>query len=302
METTISWIPESLQSQWRRQWRNALPKGTRQLVPALVDPHNPGLTGPVQNQPDFQAGSADHRTHFASAVPSIVRQAMAEYSELSGREYTPVHAYDTEDADYVMVGMGSITDDVRAILPYLRSQGLKVGVVSIKMLQPFPEAELVAAIGNAKAVTVLERSDDTALNRAVTQALFHARANAEAGTSSCTPACPRWPRSRASPRRSSASVATTSSRATSSPASRTWSPATRRRWSTSARSSSTPTRPRWSRRMQDRLRSGLPRDRADGPGDRPQPAGAPARGRCGSGSTRSAATARSRPASCSPTC
>ena len=45
-----------------------------------------------------------------------------------------------------MVGMGSITDDVRAVLPHLRAQGLKVGVVSVKLLQPFPEAELVAAI------------------------------------------------------------------------------------------------------------------------------------------------------------
>ncbi len=182
LTATLAWIPDSLHNQWRRQWLNAFAKGTRQLVPALVDPHNPGLTGPVQNQPDFQAGAADHRTHFASAVPAIVRQAMAEYSELSGRSYAPVHVYECEDADYVMVGMGSITDDVRAILPHLRSQGLKVGVVSVKMLQPFPEAELVAAIGNAKAITVLERSDDTALTRAVTSALFHARANAEAGT------------------------------------------------------------------------------------------------------------------------
>ncbi|HRA05227.1 MAG TPA: 2-oxoacid:acceptor oxidoreductase family protein [Propionicimonas sp.] len=181
-EHTLAWVPESRQPQWRRQWVNALPKGTRQLVPALVDPHNPGLTGPVQNQPDFQAGSADHRTHFASAVPALVRQAMTEYSELTGRGYAPVIAYDTEDADYVMVGMGSITDDVRAVLPHLRAQGLKVGVVSVKLLQPFPEAELVAAIGNAKAVTVMERSDDTALTRLVTQALFHARANAEAAT------------------------------------------------------------------------------------------------------------------------
>ncbi|PZQ36558.1 MAG: pyruvate-flavodoxin oxidoreductase, partial [Phenylobacterium zucineum] len=169
-----------LQAQWRRQWLNAWRAGTRQLVPALVDPHNPGLTGPVQNQPDFQAGSADHRTHFASAVPALVRQAMTEYAELTGREYSPVIAYDCDDADYVMVGMGSITDDVRAVLPYLRSQGLKVGVVSVKLLQPFPEAELVAALKHAKAVTVLERSDDTALTRLVTQALFHARSNAEA--------------------------------------------------------------------------------------------------------------------------
>ncbi len=180
VEETLVHVPAALRAQWRRQWVNSWPAGTRQLVPALVDPHNPGLTGPVQNQPDFQAGSADHRTHFASAVPALVRQAMTEYSDLTGRTYAPVLAYDCEDADYVMVGMGSITDDVRAVVPYLRSQGLKVGVVSVKLLQPFPEEELVAAIGNARAVTVLERSDDTALTRLVTQALFHARANAEA--------------------------------------------------------------------------------------------------------------------------
>ncbi|HEY3337884.1 MAG TPA: 2-oxoacid:acceptor oxidoreductase family protein [Propionicimonas sp.] len=180
VEETLDRVPSGLHAQWRRQWLNAWPAGTRQLVPALVDPHNPGLTGPVQNQPDFQAGSADHRTHFANAVPALVRQSMAEFAELTGRSYSPVMAYDCEDADYVMVGMGSITDDVQAVLGYLRAQGLKVGVASVKLLQPFPEAELVAAIGAARAVTVLERSDDTALTRMVTQALFHARANGEA--------------------------------------------------------------------------------------------------------------------------
>jgi pyruvate-ferredoxin/flavodoxin oxidoreductase len=176
---TAVWVPPDLRSQWRRAWLGAWPRGTRQRVPALVDPNNPGLTGPVQNQPDFQAGAVDHRTHFAAAVPDLVRTAMADYSALTGREYTPVHAYETEDADYVMVGLGSITDDVRAVIPYLRAQGLKVGVVSVKLLQPFPDAELVAALGGAKAVTVLERSDDTALTRLVTGALFKARANGE---------------------------------------------------------------------------------------------------------------------------
>ena len=61
-------------------------KGTRQRVPAQVDVHNPGLTGGVQNQPDFQAGSADHRTHFVRDVPRFAREAMAEYSALTGRE------------------------------------------------------------------------------------------------------------------------------------------------------------------------------------------------------------------------
>jgi pyruvate-ferredoxin/flavodoxin oxidoreductase len=177
---TLSWVPEELHGPWRRQWVNAHTKGTRQLVPALVDIHNPGLTGPVQNQPDFQAGAVDHRTHFASAVPALVRQAMSEYAALTGREYAPVLKYDCDDADVVMVGLGSVGDDVRAVLPHLRANGIKAGLVSVKLLQPFPEAELVEAVKGAKAVIVLERSDQTALTQFVTAALFKARENAAA--------------------------------------------------------------------------------------------------------------------------
>ena len=175
---TLRWLPVELHGQWRRQWLNAFEKGTRQLVPALVDVHNPGLTGPVQNQPDFQAGAADHRTHFASAVPGMVRQAMQEYAALTGRCYSPVQTHMCEDAEYVMVGLGSVNDDVEAVVNYLRGQGRKVGLVAIKLLQPFPEAELVAALKGKTAVTVLERSDQTALTSLVTQALFKARENA----------------------------------------------------------------------------------------------------------------------------
>lgn len=179
VDKTLGWLPEELQGQWRRQWLNAFEKGTRQLVPALVDVNNPGLTGPVQNQPDFQAGAVDHRTHFASAVPALVRQAMAEYSALTGRTYAPVHTFMCDDAETVMVGLGSVCDDVEAVVTHLRSQGKKVGLVSIKLLQPFPEAEVVAALAGKKAVTVLERSDQMALTPLVTQALFKARENGD---------------------------------------------------------------------------------------------------------------------------
>lgn len=177
---TLAWIPQQLHGQWRRQWLGAWQQGTRQLVPALVDVDNPGLTGPVQNQPDFQAGSVDHRTHFASAVPALVRQAMAEYSELTGRSYSPVHTYECDDADVVFVGLGSVGDDVRAVLPYLREQGIRCGLISIKLLQPFPEAEVVAAMAGKSCVTVLERSDQTALTTLVTGALFKAQQNVDA--------------------------------------------------------------------------------------------------------------------------
>ncbi len=179
INATLAWVPEDLRGQWRRQWLGAWQKGTRQLCPAYVDPNDPGMTGPVQNQPDFQSSAADRMTHFTAAVPALARQAMAEYSALTGRHYAPLLTYDCEDADYIMVGMGSITDDVRAVLPYLRGLGIKVGCVSVKLLQPFPEAEFIAAAGHAKVITVLERSDETALTRMVNQALFRARSNGE---------------------------------------------------------------------------------------------------------------------------
>ena len=194
VEKTVAWLPAELHAQWKRQWVNAFEKGTRQLVPAQVDINNPGLTGPVQNQPDFQAGAVDHRTHFVSEVPALVRRAMDEYASLTGRRYDPVHTYKCEDADYVMVGLGSVCDDVEAVVDYLRSQGKKVGLVAIKLLQPFPEAELIAAIKGKKAITVLERSDQTALTNFVTQAIFRARENADGERHPGIPALKAAPR------------------------------------------------------------------------------------------------------------
>ena len=70
---------------------------------------------------------------------------MDEYSALTGRTYSPVHTFMCDDAEMVMVGLGSVADDVEAVVTHLRSQGKKGGVVSIKLLQPFPEAEVVEA-------------------------------------------------------------------------------------------------------------------------------------------------------------
>jgi pyruvate-ferredoxin/flavodoxin oxidoreductase len=176
---TEPWVPGELRGQWRRQWLNAHEKGTRQRVPALVDVHNPGITGGVQNQPDFQAGSVDHRTHFVAEVPHFVREAMEDYAALTGRRYRPVQTFMCDDAEHVVVGLGSVTDDAEAVAEYLRKQGRKVGVVSVKLLQPFPEAELVEALEGKKAVTVLERSESTALTSFVTQALFKGLENAQ---------------------------------------------------------------------------------------------------------------------------
>ncbi|NLH80139.1 MAG: pyruvate-flavodoxin oxidoreductase, partial [Phyllobacteriaceae bacterium] len=194
IEATLVHLPPALHAAWRRQWINADEKGTRQRVPALVDIDNPGMTGGVQNQPDFQAGIADHRAHFAAEVPRFVDQAMREYAQLTGREYAPVVTHHCDDAETVMVGLGSVTDDVEAVVAHLRAQGRKVGVVAVKLLQPFPEAEIVRALAGKRAVTVLERSDVTALTGLVMQALFKGAENAGGIRHAGIPAIDRLPK------------------------------------------------------------------------------------------------------------
>lgn len=179
IEATKEWLPTELQNKWRRAWLNAYEKDTRQRVPALVDTHNPGLTGGVQNQPDYQAGIVDHRTHFLSDVPQFIEQAMAEYGELSGRHYEPVMAFMCEDAEHVVIGLGSVTDDAEAVASYLRGQGKKVGVLSVKQLYPFPEAKLIEKLAGKKSVTVLERCDETRLTASVSRSLMKAAENAK---------------------------------------------------------------------------------------------------------------------------
>lgn len=179
IEATKPLVPDELQNRWRRAWVNAYEKDTRQRVPALVDTHNPGLTGGVQNQPDYQAGIVDHRTHFLSDVPQFIEQAMAEYGELTGRHYEPVMEFMCEDAEHVVIGLGSVTDDAEAVATYLREQGKKVGVLSLKQLYPFPEAKLIEKLAGKKSVTVLERCDETRLTESVSRSLMKARENSD---------------------------------------------------------------------------------------------------------------------------
>ncbi|MGF1704118.1 2-oxoacid:acceptor oxidoreductase family protein [Photobacterium makurazakiensis] len=174
---TTEFLPEGLQKKWRRAWLNAYEKDSRQRVPALVDTHNPGLTGGVQNQPDYQAGIVDHRTHFMSDVPQFIEQAMQEFAQLTGRKYEPVMEFMCNDADYVLLGLGSVTDDAEAVASYMRMQGHKVGVISVKQLHPFPEAQLVEKLAGKKSVTILERCDETRLTERVVHALFKATEN-----------------------------------------------------------------------------------------------------------------------------
>jgi len=132
----------------------------RRRIPELWDVDNPIMSGLVQNQDAYMQSVAAQRPFFFDHVGELAEQAFYEFAQLTGREYGPLGRYRTEDAEYLIVGQGSVIPSAEAVADYLReTRGLKVGVVNLTMFRPFPCAELSRVLKGRKGVAVLERLD-----------------------------------------------------------------------------------------------------------------------------------------------
>lgn len=132
----------------------------RRRVPILWDVDNPVLSGPVQNQDAYMQSVASQRPFFFDHIAEITDQVMAEYKALTGRGYSRVATYKCEDAEYIILGMGSVIGTAEAVVDYLREKrGLKVGVVNLTMYRPFPGDLIGKILKGRKGVAVLERTD-----------------------------------------------------------------------------------------------------------------------------------------------
>ena len=132
----------------------------RRRIPELWDVDNPVLAGPVQNQDSYMQSVAAQRPFFFDHIADITDRCMAEFSELTGRPYARVQTYRAEDADYLIVGQGSLLPSAETVADYLReSRGIKVGVVNMVMYRPFPSDLIGTILKGRKGVAVLERLD-----------------------------------------------------------------------------------------------------------------------------------------------
>jgi len=132
----------------------------RRRVPELWDVDNPVVAGCVQNQDAYMQSVAAQRPYFFDHIRDLTDQCMAEYGELTGRHYARVSGYRTEDAEYLIIGQGSVVGTSEAVADYLReTRGLKVGVVNLTMWRPFPSDLMGRIIQGRKGVVVLERTD-----------------------------------------------------------------------------------------------------------------------------------------------
>lgn len=126
----------------------------------LMDPANPIMSGVVQNQDSYMKGKIAQRWFYSQVEPAL-RDAFDEFYRKTGRRYDFVDAYRCEDADYIIVGMGSYMETAQVTVDYLRDRrGLKAGCLNIYCFRPFPAQAIVNALKNCKAFSVIERMDD----------------------------------------------------------------------------------------------------------------------------------------------
>lgn len=97
--------------------------------------------------------------HAMDNAMDAVKKHGAEWAEITGRPFDVVDTWGAEDADYLIVVLGSCAGNARHVARQLRAEGKKVGVVRPRIFRPFPAAEIVEACKGAKAVAVIDRSD-----------------------------------------------------------------------------------------------------------------------------------------------
>ena len=136
----------------------------REFRRRALNPEHPVTRGTAQN-PDIYFQTREASNKFYDAVPDMVAETMAEISKITGREYKPFTYYGAEDAEEVVVAMGSVTETLKETVDYLTAQGRKVGVVTVHLYRPFSVKYLMAVMpSSVRRICVLDRTKEPGAN------------------------------------------------------------------------------------------------------------------------------------------
>ena len=129
-----------------------------------LNPNAPVTRGTAQN-PDIYFQTREASNKFYDAVPDMVAEAMAQISTITGREYKPFTYYGSEDAEDIIIAMGSVTETIKECVDYLRTQGRKVGVITVHLYRPFSAKYLFNVLPKSvKRICVLDRTKEPGSN------------------------------------------------------------------------------------------------------------------------------------------
>jgi len=125
-----------------------------------LNPERPVLRGSAQN-PDvfFQAREACNK--YYNELPAIVEEYMNKINARIGTDYKLFNYYGAEDADQIIIAMGSVNDTIEETIDYLNANGHKVGLVKVRLYRPFCADKLISVIPDTvKKISVLDRTKE----------------------------------------------------------------------------------------------------------------------------------------------
>ena len=125
-----------------------------------LTPERPVTRGTAENPETFFT----HReacNEYYDKVPEVVEHYLGEISKITGREYHLFSYYGAEDAERMIILMGSATEAAREAIDYLNKNGEKVGMISVHLYRPFSVKHLLASVpATVKRIAVLDRTKE----------------------------------------------------------------------------------------------------------------------------------------------
>lgn len=124
----------------------------------LLNDKEPIAVGPL----DLQAYLFEHKKQQADAMRNakkVIMEVSKEFEKMTGRKYGFFEEYKMEDAEVAIVCMNSTAGTAKATVNKLRAEGVKAGLVKVRVFRPFPAEEIAESLKNAKAIAVLDKAD-----------------------------------------------------------------------------------------------------------------------------------------------
>ncbi|MBP2655998.1 MAG: nifJ 2 [Firmicutes bacterium] len=125
-----------------------------------LNPDHPVVRGTAQN-PDIYFQEREVSNKFYDSIPAIVEDYMAEIKKLTGREYHLFNYYGADDAERIIIAMGSVCEAIEETVDYLNAKGEKVGLLTVHLYRPFSLEHFFKYIPQTvKKVAVLDRTKE----------------------------------------------------------------------------------------------------------------------------------------------
>ena len=125
-----------------------------------LTPERPVTRGTADNPETFFTRRESCNKYYEN-LPEVVEHYLGEISKITGREYHLFSYYGADDADRIIILMGSATEAAREAIDYLNSKGEKVGMISVHLYRPFSVKHLLAAVpATVKRIAVLDRTKE----------------------------------------------------------------------------------------------------------------------------------------------